>query len=187
MTSNIILFILDFPGTDQQVCHKPEPTRQQTRCRGWQGSWGGSPGHFSFQCQRSPWQPILITSLLCMHFFAQVNTSITELNLTGNLLGPEGGKAIAKSLEVCHALSLSWRQIDFFFFFCLNYAGQQDSHQREPEMEQPWSGGRKSDRQIAWGEIFIFIVITLSMTSNVCVCVFLSCLLFSHAGKQDAD
>ena len=30
----------------------------------------------------------------------QVNTKLTTLNLYGNELGPEGGKAIAKSLEV---------------------------------------------------------------------------------------
>jgi hypothetical protein len=30
----------------------------------------------------------------------QVNTSLTDLNLSWNKLNPEGGKAIAKSLEV---------------------------------------------------------------------------------------
>jgi hypothetical protein len=41
-----------------------------------------------------------ITSLLCMHFFVQVNTSITELNLGANDLDAEAGKALGKALEV---------------------------------------------------------------------------------------
>ena len=49
------------------------------------------------------------------------------------------------------------------FFWCLLFfhAGKHDAHQPEPGIEQPWSGGRKSDRQIAWGEISIFIVSAL--------------------------
>ena len=37
---------------------------------------------------------------VCMHFCAQVNTSITELNLGGNRLNAELGKALGKALEV---------------------------------------------------------------------------------------
>jgi hypothetical protein len=37
----------------------------------------------------------------------QVNTSLTVLNLYGNNLGPEGGKALAKSLQVTSSISLS--------------------------------------------------------------------------------
>ena len=66
----------------------------------------------------------------------QVNKTLTKLDLMHNLLGSEGGKAIAKSLQVTFPFLLS---------------------------------------------------ALFSMTSNVCVCVFLLCLLFSHAGKQDAD
>jgi hypothetical protein len=35
-----------------------------------------------------------------MHFFAQVNTSITELNLEENKLDAEAGKALGKALDV---------------------------------------------------------------------------------------
>ena len=41
-----------------------------------------------------------ITSLLCMHLFAQVNTSITGLNLRTNDLDAEAGKVLGTALEV---------------------------------------------------------------------------------------
>jgi hypothetical protein len=41
-----------------------------------------------------------ITSLLCMHLFAQVNTSFTKLSLDDNRLDAETGIALGKALEV---------------------------------------------------------------------------------------
>jgi hypothetical protein len=49
----------------------------------------------------------------------QVNTSLTDLNLYGNDLGPEGGKAIAKSLEVTFHVSITTK----LTFFDLIYFG----------------------------------------------------------------
>ena len=49
----------------------------------------------------------------------QVNTTLTELNLQRNNLGPEGGKAIAKSLQVTFPFLLSAlynNEIDFLCF-----------------------------------------------------------------------
>ena len=61
-----------------------------------------------------------ITSLLCMHFCAQVNTSITELDLSDNKLDAEAGKALGKALEVSPifiviALSMTANLIFFVF------------------------------------------------------------------------
>jgi hypothetical protein len=58
-----------------------------------------------------------ITSLLCMHFFVQVNTSITELNLIDNKLDAEAGKALGKALEVSPifiVIALSLHDADFY-------------------------------------------------------------------------
>jgi hypothetical protein len=53
-----------------------------------------------------------------MHFCAQVNTSITELNLEYNYLDAEAGKALGKALEVsntyCH-IALSFMTVKVFF------------------------------------------------------------------------
>jgi hypothetical protein len=45
---------------------------------------------------------VMTLEIIFFVFFSimQVNTSLTDLNLYWNNLGPEGGKAIAKSLEV---------------------------------------------------------------------------------------
>jgi hypothetical protein len=40
-------------------------------------------------------------------FSNQVNNTLTDLDIRKNELGPEGGKAIAKSLEVSFPLSMS--------------------------------------------------------------------------------
>jgi hypothetical protein len=48
----------------------------------------------------SPLSLFSMTSKSIFHFFLQVNTSLTNLNLNENWMGPEAGIAIAKSLEV---------------------------------------------------------------------------------------
>jgi hypothetical protein len=54
-----------------------------------------------------------------MHFCAQVNTSITELDLSYNKLDAEAGKALGKALEVSPifiVIALYDSQLDFPFF-----------------------------------------------------------------------
>jgi hypothetical protein len=67
-----------------------------------------------------------------MHLFAQVNTSITELNLRGNQLDAEAGKALGKALEVnpiliVIALLLTLNMCIFLFSF----SDQQLHHQSQ--------------------------------------------------------
>jgi hypothetical protein len=50
------------------------------------------------------------------------------------------------------------------------HAGKQDVDQPGLVWQQAWPGGRKSDRQIAWGEISIFIVIALSHNNEIDFC-----------------
>ena len=62
-----------------------------------------------------------VKSLLFMHFCTQTNTNITELDLGFNNLGPEGGKALAKSLEVVFTFSVSMTTNLIFLFFTVFY------------------------------------------------------------------
>ena len=59
-----------------------------------------------------------VKSLLCMHFYTQVNTSIAKLDLEYNKFGPGAGKALAKSLEVVFTFSVD-SQLDFPFWCVL--------------------------------------------------------------------
>jgi hypothetical protein len=54
-----------------------------------------------------------------LFFFLQVNTSLTNLDLGWNRLGPEGGKAFAKMLEVTLSTSMSTPNV--IFFVCCNF------------------------------------------------------------------
>jgi hypothetical protein len=109
-----------------------------------------------------------------------VNTTLITLNLEGNKLGPEGGKAIAKSLEVMRMICCFRRyhcshnnEIDFLgllqFLLC---TGQQEPHRSQFGVQQAWPGGRKSDRQIASSNISIFIVSALLITTKLIFFVF---------------
>jgi hypothetical protein len=95
-------------------------------------------------------------------FPMQVNKTLTSLNLRNNYkLGPQGGKAIAQSLEVtfhvqCHNLSLITSKL-IFFFHPLNRVGEYNADHPHLVQEQSWPGGRKSDRQIASGDISILL------------------------------
>jgi hypothetical protein len=59
----------------------------------------------------------------------QVNKTIAELNLTDNELGPEGGKAIATSLQVTFPFLLLAPLDDIKKHFTFLFAGQHIYHQ----------------------------------------------------------
>ena len=73
-----------------------------------------------------------ITSLLCVHFFAQVNTSITELDLTDNELDAEAGKALGKALEVSPIFIVIALLYDIeYLIVLLPFSDQQIYHQSQ--------------------------------------------------------
>jgi hypothetical protein len=67
-----------------------------------------------------------------MHFCAQVNTSITELNLARNNFDAEAGKALGKALEVSPIfiviLAIYDGQLDFPFFVLCSAVGEYEYH-----------------------------------------------------------
>jgi hypothetical protein len=92
----------------------------------------------------------------------QVNTTLASLHLLGNELGLEGGKAIAKSLEVtfplcCHE-KLSMTPNTFVFVFVLDFdAGEHEPHVSEFEKEQIGPRRRKGARQESSGHSCISV------------------------------
>ena len=90
-----------------------------------------------FQCYRSnneidtgEQNPYI--ALLCMTFFAQVNTSITKLNLEDNELDAEAGKALGKALEVSPIFIVIALLYDIeYLIVLLPFSDQQIYHQSQ--------------------------------------------------------
>jgi hypothetical protein len=81
--------------------HRTKPRKKPAQRRGGQSSGKGSGGKSNIHCHALSDNSQI--EVFIFDFFRcgmQANKTLTNLNLKSNKLGPEGGIAIAKSLEV---------------------------------------------------------------------------------------
>jgi Ran GTPase-activating protein (RanGAP) involved in mRNA processing and transport len=115
----------------------------------------------------------------------QVNTSLTDLNLYGNDLGPEGGKAIAKSLEVdlpiFNVTSLSVTTEVIFYFHLIMQVNTTLTNLDLRQNNLGPEGGKAL--AVCLEVIFPFRRQRALMTLNMCVLFSRACCFFMQGNE----